>query len=129
YYESCKAKKAWTKNANFIDERHLEWVTPIKSAKFVFSISASSFWSYKFVIQLLARLLARHPNYMNMQTNAPIFPIQADGGRGAIMVEASRGTIKCDKVVSLQCLYSWPSSLVQEHHSALPRHRLSYISS
>jgi len=61
YDESRKRGQKWTKNVDYIDERLAEQITSIKGATSAFSGPVCSFWPYKFVTQLLARLLARYP--------------------------------------------------------------------
>ena len=60
YEESRKAGSLWTKNTAYVEKGIVEQVTSIRGATSAFSVPACSFWPYKFVTQLLARLLSRH---------------------------------------------------------------------
>lgn len=98
YDESRKVGSKWTVNTSFIDERYAEQVTSIQGATSAFSVPACSLWPYKFVTQLLARLLDRHPEHVNVQTKTLVeaITLQADASN---LVKTPRGTIKCAKVI------------------------------
>jgi glycine/D-amino acid oxidase-like deaminating enzyme len=105
YEESRKAGFLWTKNTNYVDERMVEQVTSIKGAKSAFSVPACSFWPYKFVTQLLARLLSRHPGTLNLQTLTPVTAvISSKDGRNT--VHTTRGMIKSTKVIFASNAYT-----------------------
>ncbi|KAF2799376.1 FAD dependent oxidoreductase [Melanomma pulvis-pyrius CBS 109.77] len=98
YDESRKAGHKWTKNTAYIEERFVEQVTSIKGATSAFIVPACSFWPYKFVTQLLARLLSRHPDTLNLQTTTPITSVTSTKD-GFNLVHTERGIIKTPKVV------------------------------
>lgn len=68
----------------------------MKGAKAAFSVPACSLWPYKFVSQLLERLVDR--SLVNLQTNTPVKKITQDGA-GWNYVHTARGALKARKVV------------------------------
>ncbi|KAF2662536.1 FAD dependent oxidoreductase [Lophiostoma macrostomum CBS 122681] len=98
YDEGCKAGHEWTKDVSWIGPEHVEQVTSIKGAKSAFSVPACSLWPYKFVSQLLSRLLERHPDHLNFQTNTPVTSVDLQVDTSSV-VTTPRGTIKTQKVI------------------------------
>ncbi|KAK4546946.1 hypothetical protein LTR36_001678 [Oleoguttula mirabilis] len=74
----------------------ISWVTSIKDAKVALSVPICSFWPYKFVSQLLARIVERSP--INVQTNTLVTGV-TDDKSGCSVLHTARGTIKARKVV------------------------------
>ena len=71
-------------------------MTSLKDAKVAVSGPACSFWPYKFVTQLLAKLVAQ--NKVNLQTNTPVTAINQDS-EGYSIIETKRGPIRARKVI------------------------------
>ncbi|KAF2109400.1 FAD dependent oxidoreductase [Lophiotrema nucula] len=99
--ESCAAGRPWTNNTSWVGGKNVEQITSIKGAKSAFSVPASSFWPYKFVTQLLARMLDRHPKQLNVQTTTMVEGVYRTVGEGGEnnLVLTSRGNIICSRVV------------------------------
>lgn len=72
YEIARKKEEAWTRNVSWIDPGMAEQVTSIVGAKGAFSVPAASFWPYKFVTQLLAVMVKRYPDKLNVQMNTPV---------------------------------------------------------
>ncbi|KAF2803428.1 FAD dependent oxidoreductase superfamily [Mytilinidion resinicola] len=98
YDESAKAGSTWTRTVDYIDERFAGQITSINGANTAFTGPACSFWPYKFVSQLLARLLAQHPRSLNFQTMTPATSVTLSED-GSSAIHTSRGSFKAEKVV------------------------------
>ncbi|KAF2493076.1 FAD dependent oxidoreductase [Lophium mytilinum] len=116
YDESSKAGNVWTKTADYIDERFAGQITSIKGAKAAFTGPACSFWPYKFVSQLLARLLAQHSQSLNFQTTTPATSVTSSED-GSSLIHTSRGTIKAQKVVFATNAYT--AGLIPQFHDII----------
>jgi len=96
-FEAClNEDQAWTRNRSLVDARCAEQVTSLKGAKTALSSSVCSFWPYKLVTQLLARLVQR--DAVNLQTNTPVTAISSDA-TGWSHIHTARGTLKAPKVI------------------------------
>ncbi|KAF2187112.1 hypothetical protein K469DRAFT_725694 [Zopfia rhizophila CBS 207.26] len=89
----------WAKDVSYIDETHAENVTSVKGATSAFSVAACSLWPYKFVTQLLARLLSRQPDHLIVQTNTPVLSVSSNNDDNNNLVVTSRGTTQCQKLI------------------------------
>lgn len=70
----------------------------MREAKLAFSLPACSLWPYKFVTQLLSRLVDR--GAVNLQTNTPVTEVRQErNGSGHSLLLTPRGQIKAKKVV------------------------------
>jgi glycine/D-amino acid oxidase-like deaminating enzyme len=96
YDESRAAGRSWTKNTHFIDGQYVEQVTSVKGATSAVSVPCCSFWPYKFVTQLAARLLERHAGF-NIQTNTPVIAVTEKDEVNTI--RTARGDMKADTVI------------------------------
>jgi glycine/D-amino acid oxidase-like deaminating enzyme len=116
YEESRKAGSLWTKNTAYVEKRIVEQVTSIRGATSAFSVPACSFWPYKFVTQLLARLLSRHPDNLNLQTLTAVTAVtSADDGSN--LIHTGRGIIKSPKVIFASNAYT--AGLLPQFHNAI----------
>ncbi|KAJ4293540.1 hypothetical protein N0V90_008823 [Kalmusia sp. IMI 367209] len=98
YQKSRKAGHTWTKDVGWAPSGYVEQVTSIKGAKSAESVPCCSLWPYKFVTQLLERLVSRYPEQLNVQTMTPVQSVgDSHDGRNAIVT--GRGTLKAKKVV------------------------------
>ncbi|KAF1967437.1 FAD dependent oxidoreductase [Bimuria novae-zelandiae CBS 107.79] len=89
--KSRKAGHMWTKDVGFALPQFLEQVTSIRGAQSAESVPCASLWPYKFVTQLLERLL-------NVQTMTPVTLISVlPDGRNAITTP--RGVLKAKNLV------------------------------
>ncbi|KAL5397163.1 hypothetical protein PMIN03_004723 [Paraphaeosphaeria minitans] len=98
-YQVCRdAGHTWTKDVSFALPRYLEQVTSIKGAKAAETVPCCSLWPYKFVTQLLERLVARYPEQLNVQTTTPVVEVSvlADGINA---ITTPRGVMKAEKIV------------------------------
>lgn len=88
---------------SWIGERHAEQVTSIHDAVAAFTGPACSFWPYKLVVGLLARLVARHPPpRLNVQTRTTVTAITTTtGDKSEIwnIAATSRGDVRARRVV------------------------------
>ncbi|KAJ4346394.1 uncharacterized protein N0V89_010323 [Didymosphaeria variabile] len=98
YQASRKAGHYWTKDVGFVLPEYLEQVTSIKGAKAAESVPCCSLWPYKFVTQLLERLVSRYPEQLNVQMTTPVTAVSvlADGTNA---ITTSRGVLKAKKLV------------------------------
>jgi glycine/D-amino acid oxidase-like deaminating enzyme len=97
YDAAKKAGEPWTQNVSWISASRAPQLTSIINARGAFSVPAASFWPYKFVTGLLARMLARWPHRLNVQMHTPITSLASS--RGTNMLIADRGIIAAAKVV------------------------------
>jgi glycine/D-amino acid oxidase-like deaminating enzyme len=98
-FDRCrKAGHNWTKSVSWIEPSKVEQITSVKNATSAFSVPACSFWPYKLVSQLLARLVQRHPQHLNVQTNTPVTVITIDN-QGGNIISTPRGTIRSRKII------------------------------
>jgi glycine/D-amino acid oxidase-like deaminating enzyme len=74
----------------------MEQVTSIKGAKAAGNVPACSFWPYKFVSQLAARLVERKA--INLQTNTPVLKVLRSAD-GVTHLLTARGAVQAKKVV------------------------------
>lgn len=93
-----KAGRSWTKSVSWIGRKDVEQLTSVKNAVSAFSMPACSLWPYKFVTQLLARLVSRYPKQLNVQTTTPVTEVTTTA-EGASILSTSRGSLKCEKLV------------------------------
>lgn len=71
-------------------------VTSIKGVKTAVSGPAASYWPYKFITQLLAKLVTQ--NAVNLQTNTPVTSVQQNH-QGNSIITTNRGIITANEVV------------------------------
>lgn len=69
----------------------------MKGVKAAISMPACSLWPYKFVSQLLARLVGREA--VNLQTNTPVTKVTLDEHSGTNLIYTPRGTLKAKKII------------------------------
>lgn len=99
YDKSRKEGQAWTKDLSWIEgEEKVRQVTSITGAVSACSSSSCSFWPYKFVSQLLARMIERYPE-LNVQTTTPVTTLRYDEKRKENILSTERGEVKAGKVV------------------------------
>lgn len=72
-------------------------ITSIYGAKAGLSTPALSLWPYKFVTQLLERVLSKGD--ANLQTNTPVTTIEMNHETGGYTVKTSRGEVKSPTIV------------------------------
>ncbi|KAF1844645.1 FAD dependent oxidoreductase [Cucurbitaria berberidis CBS 394.84] len=104
YDDAVRQGEGWTKHVTCLDERRAEQVTSIKGAKVAFSVPAASLWPYKFVTQLVERLVERYPDSVNVQTNTAVQKVEPEEGGssndgGVNLLTTSRGVLRAKKVV------------------------------
>jgi len=98
YEKSRKAGEEWAKRFHWVPTEHIEQVTSIKGAVAAASSPVASFWPYKFVTQLLARMVERYPApTLNAQTNTPVTSVVVVDGLNVLTTP--RGVLKAKKVV------------------------------
>lgn len=89
-------------------------MTSLKGARAAFSGPACSFWPYKFVTQLLAKLIERHA--VNLQTNTPVCKVTHNPD-GTSMLHTHRGVLRARKVIFATNAYT--SGLLPQYVSTL----------
>lgn len=72
-------------------------MTSVRGAKGALGSNCASFWPYKFVSQLAARLIDE--DCINLQTNTPVYEVSQDEKSQSQVVSTPRGSIKARKVV------------------------------
>ncbi|KAF9701151.1 hypothetical protein EKO04_000028 [Ascochyta lentis] len=98
-YETARKRgEGWTTNVSWIGAQMVEQVTSISGAKGAFSVPAASFWPYKFVMQLLERMVARWPHRLNIQMNTPVTRLTTTSSDTTILV-TDRGSLTAAKIV------------------------------
>jgi hypothetical protein len=98
YENSWKKAEEWTKSFRWVPAEHVEQVTSIKGAVAAASSPAVSFWPYKFVTQLLARMVERYPSpVLNVQTNTPVTSVGVSNRWNVL--STPRGVLLAKKVV------------------------------
>lgn len=97
YDAARKAGEQWTQEVSWISTLRATQVTSIKDVKGAFSVPAASFWPYKFVTGLLARMLDRWPHRLNVQMHTPITSLSSPLKSNILTTD--RGTIAATKVV------------------------------
>ncbi|KAH6628973.1 FAD dependent oxidoreductase [Boeremia exigua] len=99
-YEAARENgEAWTRNVSWIGAKRAEQVTSIIGAKGAFSVPIASFWPYKFVTQLLERMVSRWPTRLNVQMNTPITSLTSSASASNNLLATTRGTTVAQKVV------------------------------
>ena len=97
-FDDCrKAGQKWTRDVDWIGPEFAEQITSIKGSKGAFSSPACSLWPYKFVSQLLARLLDK--GVLNLQTNTPVSRISTDTTADDNLIHTARGTLRARKLI------------------------------
>lgn len=101
-YETARlAGEQWTQNVSWIGADRVKQLTSIKHAQGAFSVPAASFWPYKFVSALLARMLATWPHRLNVQMHTPVLSLASPSSSQAQcnLLTTDRGVVAADKVV------------------------------
>lgn len=95
---SRRAGHTWTKDVAFAPQKHLDQVTSIKGAKSAQNVHCCSLWPYKFVTQLVERLVTSYPEQLNVQTKTSVTAVSvlADGMNA---ISTPRGVLKAKKLV------------------------------
>jgi glycine/D-amino acid oxidase-like deaminating enzyme len=96
YNTARKAGEPWTTKVSWISAARAAQLTSITHAAGAFSVPAASFWPYKFVTGLLARMLARWPRRLNVQMQTPILSLSSSS---IPLLTTDRGRIIAAKVV------------------------------
>ncbi|KAK5170169.1 uncharacterized protein LTR77_004754 [Saxophila tyrrhenica] len=99
FLANLKAGARWTRDVDMIEGKNIEQVTSIKGAKLALSVPICSLWPYKFVSQILARLVERKA--VNLQTNTPVTSVDSTSPRhpSASIIHTPRGTLKAKKLI------------------------------
>lgn len=95
FVQSRENGEKWTRTMDFVSKDFVEQVTSIKGAKAAISGAACSLWPYKFVTQLLERIVDR----VNLQTNTKVTNISHDRDSKYQTLTTSRGELKAKKIV------------------------------
>nr|POF04448.1 gamma-glutamylputrescine oxidoreductase [Quercus suber] len=111
---SIKAEEAWTREFDFVPRSRAEQVTSIKGTKIALSSPACSLWPYKFVTQLLAKLVEREE--VHLQTNTPVINVACNSD-STTSLYTDRGQIRAKKVVYATNAYT--SGLLPQFKSSL----------
>ncbi|KAF3041497.1 hypothetical protein E8E12_001944 [Didymella heteroderae] len=97
-YDTARmAGEEWTQNVSWISAVRAEQITSIRGAKGAFSVPAASFWPYKFVTSLLARMVSRWPHRLNVQMHTTVTSLNSSPSSNTLLTE--RGSITAAKVV------------------------------
>ncbi|KAL1607577.1 hypothetical protein SLS59_002546 [Nothophoma quercina] len=99
YLEALRNGEAWTQNVSWIGEQRAAQVTSIKHAKGAFSVPAASFWPYKFVTQLLARMVEKYGARLNVQMNTLVTGLTSPTSSPSSFLATDRGSLTARKVV------------------------------
>ncbi|EMC97688.1 hypothetical protein BAUCODRAFT_130769 [Baudoinia panamericana UAMH 10762] len=97
FSSALEAGHAWTKYRDFIDGDMAEQVTAIRGAKAAISCPIGSFWPYKFVSQLLAKLVEARA--VNVHTNTPVQNLTYDHASSKNILHTPREQLKAKEVV------------------------------
>lgn len=116
FRHALKDDQEWTKDVDLAQNRYVEQVRPrstiprpspvstdfaqvtsMKDAKAALSVPACSLWPYKFVSQLLQRLIDR--DAINVQTNTPVSRVVRHKALGFSSLFTERGTLRARNVI------------------------------
>jgi len=86
-----------TEDVGYVGEEFAERITSIHGAKAGLSTPILSLWPYKFVTQLLERVLSK--GNANLQTNTAVTAIETDDDDGGYTVNTNRGQVKTPIIV------------------------------
>ncbi|KAK3058456.1 hypothetical protein LTR09_000020 [Extremus antarcticus] len=95
FLASVEAGARWTRDVDLVEGGNVEQVTSIKDAKVALSSPICSLSPYKFVCQILSRLLDRKA--LNLQTNTLVTNITSSNGTNIISIP--RGTLRATKLI------------------------------
>ncbi|KAK4504371.1 hypothetical protein PRZ48_005287 [Zasmidium cellare] len=95
YHDSVAKGHRWTRDRDMVLADRVEQVTSIKGAKGALSGPACSLWPYKFVTQLLERII----DDVNLQTNTLVEAVSTESGSGRYLVKTPRGTLRAKKII------------------------------
>ncbi|KAJ4379002.1 hypothetical protein N0V86_005879 [Didymella sp. IMI 355093] len=98
YETARKDGEAWTQKVSWIGPESAARVTSIVHAHGAFSVPAASFWPYKLVTALLARMLQKWPARLNVQMCTPVTSLSTSSP-GTSTLATHRGTIIATKLV------------------------------
>lgn len=90
-------------------------VTSVKGAKFAFNVPICSFWPYKFVTQLLGRLLERGAT--ELHTNTPVHAVLPPNASDTTLIHTPRGNLRAHRVVFATNAYT--AGVLPQYHSKI----------
>ncbi|KAK6412043.1 hypothetical protein LTR95_018022 [Oleoguttula sp. CCFEE 5521] len=96
FQAAVREGQEWTRTRSLIESKHLEQMTSMSGAQLAISCSICSFWPYKLVTQLLAKLV--ESGAVNLQTSTPVIGV-GQVIDGSNVVETNRGQLRASKVI------------------------------
>ncbi|KAK6431847.1 hypothetical protein LTR95_011989 [Oleoguttula sp. CCFEE 5521] len=96
FQAAVKEGQEWTRSRSLVEGKHLEQITSLRGAQLAISCSICSFWPYKLVTQLLAKLV--ESGTINLQTSTPVTGV-TQAIDGSNIVETNRGRPRASKVI------------------------------
>ncbi|RHZ46221.1 NAD(P)/FAD-dependent oxidoreductase [Aspergillus thermomutatus] len=103
----------------FYTGKNVEGICGVKGAVACASYTAGTIWPYKFIMHLLAKLLASGKVNLQTHTRATAVTPFADGNGSGFTVDTPRGSLHADKVIHASNAYV-SSLLPQYKHSIIP---------
>nr|POE48976.1 putative oxidoreductase ordl [Quercus suber] len=114
WFKSVEAGEAWTRELDFVPRSRAEQVTSITGTKIALTSTACSLWPYKFVTQLLAKLVQRQE--LHLQTNTPVLKLTHNPDSSTSLC-TERGIIRAKRVIFATNAYT--SGLLQQFKSTI----------
>ncbi|KAI1858905.1 uncharacterized protein JN550_012364 [Neoarthrinium moseri] len=108
---------AWTQDIQWLEGPNIERVTGVKGVVAAASSPAFSFWPYKFVTSLLARVL--HMGAI-LYTETPVEAVQGNDN-GTVTLVTPRGTTRAQKVIYATNAYS--SAVLPQYQGVIVPYR------
>ncbi|KAI5241295.1 FAD dependent oxidoreductase [Aureobasidium subglaciale] len=96
YRAAVKEGHAWVRDLDFVGPRFAEQVTSIQGAKAAISMPACSLWPYKFVSQLLSRLIEART--VKLYTHMPVTSIDLSDASSTTL-HTPHGSLRTKKLV------------------------------
>ncbi|OQN97528.1 hypothetical protein B0A48_16681 [Cryoendolithus antarcticus] len=96
FQAAVREGQEWTRTRSLIECKHLEQMASMSGAQLAISCSICSFWPYKLVTQLLAKLV--ESGAVNLQTSTPVIGV-GQVIDGSNVVETNRGQLRASKVI------------------------------
>ncbi|EAW20232.1 NAD(P)/FAD-dependent oxidoreductase [Aspergillus fischeri NRRL 181] len=116
-YERMKGHGfAYMDDVDFHAGKNVEGICGVKGALACASYTAATIWPYKFIMHLLAKLLAS--GNVNLQTHTPATAVTPSAD-GKFTIDTPRGTLHANKVIHTSNAYV-SSLLPQYKHNIIP---------
>ncbi|RDW57200.1 hypothetical protein BP5796_12650 [Coleophoma crateriformis] len=135
--EQLQSEFPLTEDVNYVGEEFAERITSLHGAVAGLSTPVLSLWPYKFVTQLLERVLSK--GNVNLQTNTAVIAVETDDDDRGYTINTSRGQVKTPTIVFASNGYTagllpqyrniiTPSKATASHITVPPGQQVPYLS-